>query len=153
MVVQKDGKVVIGGEFSSVGGVNRNGIARLNEDGSLDSSFNPGRGVDGLFPGVYAVAMSADGKILAGGRFSVFNGMNQGGVVRLNGDGSLDKTFGSISIQAPPGSGEIHAVALQSDDKILIGGDFTNVGGTKSSYFDSAGFPQVRILGGTTRTG
>ena len=45
VAVQPDGKVLIGGDFTTVNGTNRNGIARLNADGSLDSSFNPGTGV------------------------------------------------------------------------------------------------------------
>src|SRR4030095_1355652 len=44
IVAQTDGKIIIGGDFTSVAGVSRNGIARLTSDGALDSTFEPGSG-------------------------------------------------------------------------------------------------------------
>ncbi len=64
MVEQPDGKVLIGGEFTSYNGVPRNRIARINADGSLDASFNPGSGADGT---VNSMALQADGKVVVGG--------------------------------------------------------------------------------------
>ena len=63
--VQPDGKILIGGNFTTVLGVARNNIARLNTDGTLDTAFNPNADSD-----VYAIAVQADGKILAGGYFT-----------------------------------------------------------------------------------
>src|SRR5207253_10841109 len=62
VVVQPDGKILIGGDFTTVLGVTRNHIARLNPDGTLDTAFNPNANDD-----VYTIAVQADGKILAGG--------------------------------------------------------------------------------------
>ena len=67
----------------------------VHTDGSLDA-FNPGlafSGYAGGTPSVQAVAVQADGKILAAGIFTVLNQPGGGGVVRLNADGSLDTTF------------------------------------------------------------
>ena len=80
VVVQPDGKILIGGEFTTLspnGGppVTRNHIARLNPDGTLDTAFDPNAN-----DSVYAIAVQADGKILAGG---AFNGANSiGGQTR-----------------------------------------------------------------------
>ena len=65
--VQPDGKTIIAGFFTSVLGVPRGNIARLNADGSLDTGFNPN--VDN---GVYCVAIQTDGKVLLGGPFTTF---------------------------------------------------------------------------------
>ena len=70
VVVQPDGKILIGGDFTTLspnggGPVTRNRIARLNPDGTLDTAFNPN--ANGI---VYSIAVQADGKILAGGAFT-----------------------------------------------------------------------------------
>jgi len=121
LVLRPDGNILIGGDFSKVNGISRNGIARLNSDGSLDMSFNPGTGASS---DVGSVALQPDGKVLIGGNFYSVNGTSRYGIARLNSDGSLDENFN-------PGKGvyslSVNAVALQSDGKILIGGDFTSV--------------------------
>ncbi|OQX06642.1 MAG: hypothetical protein BWK80_50465 [Desulfobacteraceae bacterium IS3] len=119
VAVQPDGKIVIGGSFTTVSGVSRSGIARLNIDGSLDTTFNPGLGASGY---LFSIAVQPDGKILIGGGFSTFNSVSRYGVARLNTDGSLDMTF-------DPGSGasNVYSVVLQPDGKVLIGGNFYRV--------------------------
>jgi uncharacterized delta-60 repeat protein len=123
VVVQSDGKVLIGGDFTMVNGTNRNQLARLNANGSLDSSFNPNTGAGGYPLRVNSVALQSDGKVLAGGLFD--NGTNNS-IARLNADGSLDGSFN-------PGTGanqSVNSVALLSDGKVIIGGSFTMVNGT-----------------------
>jgi uncharacterized membrane protein len=68
---QTIGKILLGGNFGMVGGQPRQGIARLNADGTVDPTFNPGP--DG---NVYALAIQADGKILTGA-FSTRSGGNR----------------------------------------------------------------------------
>src|ERR1017187_9784523 len=68
VVVQPDGKILIGGDFTTLspnGGaaVTRNRIARLNPDGTLDTAFDPN--ANGA---VYAIAVQEDGRILTGGQ-------------------------------------------------------------------------------------
>ena len=121
-------KLLIGGGFTSYAGTPRNGIARINSDGILDATFDTSVGADGT---VYAIATyptnsTQAGKVLIGGDFSSVNGTPRSGIARLNSDGSVDLTFN-------PGSGAVgavRAVALQADERILIGGSFTNVNGT-----------------------
>lgn len=125
-ILQPDGKIVVVGEFAFLNGTTRNGIARLNTDGSLDTTFSPGTGFDSY---VYSIALQPDGKIIAGGSFTSFNGTICKRIARLNADGSLDNTFN-------PGTGfdnTVSAIALQSDGKIVVGGWFTTVNGTTRS--------------------
>ncbi|MBI4324674.1 MAG: immunoglobulin domain-containing protein [Chloroflexi bacterium] len=122
--VQEDGKILVAGTMTEFNGVARNGIARLNANGSLDGGFDPGLGA--FPPSVSAVARSGDGKILIGGSFTNFNGVARSGVARLKANGSLDASF-------DPGTGawpaDVIALALQQDGKVLVGGSFTNFNG------------------------
>src|SRR5207344_1973953 len=90
IVVQSDGKLLIGGNFYSVNGTNRNNVARLTANGSLDSSFNPTAGADNS---VSSVVVQSDGKVLIGGSFTTVNGTNRCRIARLNADGGLDSSF------------------------------------------------------------
>lgn len=71
VAVQPDGKILIGGAFTDVNGTARNYIARLNSDGGLDTTFDPGAGTNAR---VDSLALQPDGKILLGGPFSSING-------------------------------------------------------------------------------
>lgn len=125
IVIQNDGKIIVAGIFTSFSGaVGR--IVRLNADGSIDASFNVGTGAN--FP-IYTVSLLQDGKIMIGGNFSTFNGSQYARVARLNSDGSLDTTFA-------PGTNVDSAVvslAVQPDNKVIIGGLFTKYGTTLSN--------------------
>ena len=128
LAVQPDGKILVGGEFTTLGGggtgtTTRARIGRLNADGSLDISFNPGAN-----NWVDVLAVQPDGKILVGGWFTTLGGGGFGTTARnfigrLNADGSLDTSFD------PGASGGVEAIAMQADGKILVGGDFTTLGG------------------------
>jgi uncharacterized delta-60 repeat protein/uncharacterized repeat protein (TIGR01451 family) len=122
IVLQPDGKIIVGGSFPAFAGVLRNGIARLNSDGSLDRTFDPGTGADGV---VWAVALQTDGKVLIAGDFTSFNGTARVRVARLNADGSLDTTF-DPGANAP--NAAVNAIALTSAGRVVIGGDFTQLG-------------------------
>ncbi len=127
VAVQTDGKVLIGGFFASVNGVSRNRIARLNSDGSVDTSFDPGAGVgDGY---VWRVAAQADGKVLLVGSFTTVNGVSRNRIARLQPDGSLDAGF-DVGTGA---NQDVYAVAVQSDGKLVVGGSFTSVNGLSRS--------------------
>lgn len=126
VVLQGDGKVLIGGNFTNYDGTERNRIARLNIDGSLDTTFNPGIGAN---EHVTCIAVQGDGKVLIGGNFTNYDGTEINRIARLNANGSLDTTFN-------PGAGPNaipYAIALQGDGKLLIGGSFTNYNGISRS--------------------
>ncbi len=128
VAVLPDGKTLIGGGFSSYNGngAASDGIARLNANGTLDTTFNPGGlGVNGT---VYAIAVQPDGKILIGGQFTHYNGDSAAsdGVARLNASGTLDTTFNYGGAGADL---TVFAMALQADGKVIIGGSFTNYNG------------------------
>ena len=86
--MQPDGKILIGGGFTSVLGVARNNIARLNTDGTLDTAFNPNANDD-----VYSIAVQADGKILAGGDFTSIGGQPRNRIARLDATTGLADSF------------------------------------------------------------
>jgi uncharacterized delta-60 repeat protein len=123
--VQVDGKVLIGGLFRTVNGVSRTNIARLNANGSLDNSFGSAlSGTDGL---VQSIAVQNDGKVLIGGYFTTINGISRNRIGRLNADGTLDTSFGGDGLSGA--DGPVRTVAVQSDGKVLIGGQFSAVNG------------------------
>lgn len=121
------GKVLIGGEFTTVNGVGRNRIARLNSDGSLDLSFDPGSGASDT---IRALALQSDARILIGGSFTNFNGTTINRIARLNGNGSLDGTF-------TPGVGAddtVNAIVVQGDTRIVLGGQFKRCNGVTRNH-------------------
>ena len=93
VVVQPDGKILIGGQFTTLspnGGapVTRNHIARLNPDGTLDATFDPNAN-----DGVYSIALQADGQILAGGSFTSIGGQTRNNIARLDADTGVADSF------------------------------------------------------------
>ena len=120
VIPQPDGKVIAAGRFTFANNVARNRIARFNFNGSLDTSFDPGTGADGE---ITAAVLQPDGRIVVAGRFTSFNGFTHNRVCRLNANGSVDQTFGL-------GNGINNAalaLALQSDGRIIVGGQFSQV--------------------------
>jgi uncharacterized delta-60 repeat protein len=112
-----DGKILIGGDFQMVNGVNRNRVARLGPDGSLDPTFDPGPG-----PNVHVgvILPQVDGRSIIGGFFTSVDGQEQNYFTRLNRDGTLDTNF-QIGVGA---NFPVYALALQDDNKVLLGGSF-----------------------------
>jgi uncharacterized delta-60 repeat protein len=104
-------KIVIGGNFTEPG----SRIARLNQDGTTDATFNGiGSGPDGA---VRSIARQSSGKYIIAGEFGSFNGISQVGLVRLNADGALDTSF------VPGGYRMSKEVAVLKDDSVLLGGE------------------------------
>jgi uncharacterized delta-60 repeat protein len=126
VAVQADGKVLLGGSFTTVNGTNRNGIVRFNVNGTLDGTFNPGTGITGGDdPVVHSVAAQPDGKVLIGGRFTLVNGTNRNGIARLNANGSLDDSFNP----RPGTNSTVYSVTLQTNARVFLGGDFSEING------------------------
>src|SRR5947207_4535981 len=121
VIPQPDGKVIVAGRFTQANNVGRNRIARFNFNGSLDSTFDPGTGAD---EEIKAAVLQPDGRIVVAGRFTHFNGITHNGVCRLNANGSVDPNFG---LGAGINNSGALALALQSDGRILVGGQFSQV--------------------------
>ncbi|MFA5366457.1 MAG: hypothetical protein WC333_00840 [Dehalococcoidia bacterium] len=158
IAIQNDGKILVGGDFTSYSGVTANYIIRLNTDGSIDNTFNSGTGFDTT---VWSMAIQNDGKILIGGDFTSYSGVTANRIIRLNTDGSVDNTFST-------GSGFNNSpltIAIQNDGKILVGGNFLTYSGVTAiniirlntngsidntfdtgTGFDSSQIPSIKIF-------
>src|SRR5262245_2270629 len=126
MVLQPDGKILIGGPFTAVNGLARNYLARLNANGQVDTTFAPAA----IDRSVQAIALQADGRILIAGIFTSVDGLTRNRIARLNANGSMDNTF-------DPGVGAndlVDTISLQTDGSIIVGGTFTIIGGTNRNY-------------------
>ena len=149
--VQSTGKIIIGGNFSSVGGSTRRNLARLNPDGSLDASFDPEP--DGV---VICIVVQPDDKILIGGGFLTFNppgaasATTRNYLARLNADGSLDTTFD------PEPNGPVDAMVLQPNGQIIAGGGFAafspNSGGVLTTPVTNSTTTAATAINGNTTT-
>ena len=123
IVVQPDGKVLVGGLFEKLNGKTRNGFGRLNSDGTLDDAFDPKPIGPPYYTTVSRIVVQPDRKILLSGSFTNLGGQPRNGFGRLNPDGSLDVSF------CPVIGGTVHSFAVQPDGKIIVGGLFTNLVG------------------------
>ena len=126
---QPDGKILVGGDFTRYNGVTRNRVVRINGDGSLDTSFDPGSGANGF---VLSVVSQPDGKILLKGGFAAVGGTSRSEIARLNSNGTLDASFnpgtgltGSLPVADIPTA----TLALQPDMKIIVVGRLTHYNG------------------------
>lgn len=119
---QLDGKLVIGGDFTAVNGTSRTNLARLNTDGSLDTTFTisaTGGAVRTLVdfaPGAGAVAV--------GGEFTALGGLTSipyYGVINLS-------TNGVVTTSQPRSAGPVRSILAYGNGDLLLGGDFTFIG-------------------------
>ncbi|MBK9481878.1 MAG: T9SS type A sorting domain-containing protein [Bacteroidetes bacterium] len=139
VAIQNDGKIVLAGQ--AVDSSNHVfAVVRFNTDGSLDTTFS-NDGIVTTFLGsylswAYAIAIQSDGKIVVAGEYDGGNISNLDfTIVRYNTDGSLDNTFdidGIVITAVTPGNvvDNLHAVAIQSDGKIVVTGETRQLGGT-----------------------
>ena len=128
LAVQPDGRILVGGVFETFNGVPSKLIVRLHPDGTVDNSFTIGTGIDGPLPDVESITLQPDGKILVGGKFEECNGTAVRSILRLNSDGTLDNGF---NLNGFATSSTVHAIKLQPDGKIIIGGTFQKYDNTQ----------------------
>jgi uncharacterized delta-60 repeat protein len=126
IALQDDGKTIYIGQFTTYQGTTRNRIARLNTDGSLDTTFNVGTGFNSYTTGAF---LDNNGKIYVIGNFTSYNG-NTGRVriIRLNSDGSIDSGFNAGGGFTGAGAVPIDLV-VDSDNNIYVTGYFTTYKG------------------------
>ena len=132
-ILQPDGKIIIGGSFTLHNGAVRSNIARINPDGSLDTTFVPGRS------GGRTIHLQSDGKIL------VVN--NSGVLFRYHVSGAVDVGFPDVI----PTGGSINTIAVQTNGKILLGGRFTQINSIQSPGFarlNTNGSVDTTFIGG-----
>ncbi len=126
MAVQTDGKIVAGGQFTNIGGQPRNYMARLDPTTGLADSFDPNGNGPLPEPGVYAVVVQADGKILACGRFGTIGGQTRNNIARLDAVTGLADSWdpnASVGLQG------VYSMAVQADGKIVVGYGGDTIGG------------------------
>lgn len=126
IATQTDGKILVGGTFTLFNGAVRNGITRLNADGTLDPAFTYTLGVNSS---VYTIAVQSDGKILIGGTFTAYGSFLSNKIVRINSDGTLDTSFNI-------GTGFndfVREIVIQPDGKIIVIGAFTSYNGVPAN--------------------
>ena len=127
VVVDSNLKVLAGGAFTTFTGVTQNRLIRLNTDGSKDTSFDIGTGFGGE---VFEILVNSNGKIYVSGTFTTYKGVTQNRIIRLNTDGTKDTAF-NVGTGCNNG---VLAMAIDTvNDKIYLGGAFTQFSGTASS--------------------
>ena len=135
IVVQPDGKILIGGSFKGVGGALRFDIARLNADGTSDTVFNQGVGAQrpdqlDFNYGANDIKLLPDGRIYFIDGALYYNGVSTGEVVRLNSNGTRDTTFSLAPFKVG-----VNGLAIQGDGKVIVVGRGKNY---------TSGFPVIR---------
>lgn len=127
VALQPDGRMIIGGHFTSVHGVTRNGLARLNADGSLDATYNPDISPLSSVNTVVSLALQADGRLIVGGTITGIGGQTRTNIARLNSDGTVDAAFNPVL------NGWVRGLLVRPDSRLLIVGQFTTVNGANAT--------------------
>jgi uncharacterized delta-60 repeat protein len=130
MAIQSDGKILVVGYASPSNSLNSDiALARVNPDGTLDTTFNASgtlkvpNAVGNTF-GITA-AVAPDGKIVVAGSYNAGFAID-----RLNADGTLDTSFhGTGQLALALGFGSATSVTFQPDGKIIIAGYSPNSSG------------------------
>jgi uncharacterized delta-60 repeat protein len=127
LALQSDGRILVGGQFSQVDLTQRFNLARLNTNGSVDLTFDPGNGPNG---DVNAIVIQPNGAIIIGGTFIGYNGFARGGIARVLANGMLDPSFDS----GVGTGGNVFALALQHNGQIVFGGRFVQYAGINRTF-------------------
>lgn len=149
LLPMSDGAVIVGGQFTTFAGLERGCVAKVQADGVVETNFNPRVGYSYYtyryesFHLVRCLSQQVDGRIVVGGRFfapaaALYPGTN-GALSRLFADGRVDPDFNGVG---GPQLQEVHAMAIESNGRIAVGGSFQGHDSVKRPYLlrvDSAG--------------
>jgi len=128
VIVDSNDKIIILGPFTSIGwNFNKNHIARINYDGTVDNTFDVGAGTP--INNISSIDLTDENKLIVAGDFNYFNGVEKNKILRLNEDGSIDDTF---DVGIGPND-RIVNFKIQNDGKIIIIGNFTSFNGISIS--------------------
>jgi uncharacterized delta-60 repeat protein len=122
--ITSNGKIIAAGTFDDYNSNYSKGVARINSDGTFDSTFVTGIGISGArnFYTINAMVVQSDDKVILVGRFNGYDGNTVADIVRINTDGSFDSSF----LQGGGFDNETFSLAIQSDNKIIVGGTFNS---------------------------
>ena len=143
--VLSSGQILAAGVFTNYAGVAKNGLVRLNADGSLDATFTAPFEATAV---VKEISVRPDGKIVAAGEFSLTGNNGRRNIARFNADGSLDATFSSNTLTSGANAA-VNALSFCADGSLLIGGEFTTFDGrlrTRMAKLTADGFLDVSSL-------
>ena len=126
IVKQTDGKLVVTGNFTSFNGTARNRIARLNTDGSLDTSLVVGTGFNNITSGV---EVDSQGRIVVCGSYASYSGVSANRIIRLLSGGTVDTSF----VYGTAFNNVTNSVVINSDDSMYVGGYFSTYSGITSN--------------------
>lgn len=139
---QSDGKIVVGGDFTSYEESSQKKLIRFNADGTKDKNFDIGKGfttssTSGSNCRVLAITSQSDGKLLLGGTFGSYQGKEYPALIRLNANGTPDSSFntgsGLYAGDRYPNYLTVHSIKVQPDGKVLVGGYFSRYQSTLCS--------------------
>lgn len=122
ILVLPNSQILVSGWFGSYRGVGFNRIARINPDGSPDTSFTP---FFGDRTAIYSTALLSNGKYMAAGHSLNTNGLFLREFARLHPNGVQDESFVGYSNE------KTESVIVQPDGKVIIGGYFNAVNGQR----------------------
>lgn len=141
IVRQPDGRLLVGGRFAVVANQPHRSLVRLEPDGASDSGFSPQIRL-GASPGlVESLAVQADGRILVSGDFDSVGSAIRVDVARLLANGNVDSLV-DFNVGNPS---TVDTLAVQSDGKVLIGGEFAQSGGQVRGNFARASMPEAAL--------
>jgi uncharacterized delta-60 repeat protein len=118
--LQKDGRIIVGGKFERFNGAVHSHIVRLRADGTVDPTFSSGQGFDG---NVLALEMQSDDKIWVGGTFTKYNNAPANYLIRLNPNGSRDRSFLGGPRDGP--NAFIGVICREGPDLFWVGGNYS----------------------------
>ncbi len=133
IIYQNDGKIIIIGRFNNVNGISSKNIVRLNNDGTIDNTFNVGSSFSDSYGNnvINSIAIQSDGKYIVCGAFTSYRGTARYCIARINTDGSIDSTFNPVrTLDAASNvtngfDDQINDVKIQSNGKIIaVGSDY-----------------------------
>ncbi|MNU65899.1 hypothetical protein D3C71_552020 [compost metagenome] len=124
MAIQPSGKIIIAGNYLiTYGGASHKRISRLNTNGTVEA-YSEGQGFNAI---AEDLAMQSDGKAIAVGQFTSYQGTFCNRIIRITSYGAKDNTFNiGTGPTTPASSLYLNRVELLSDGKMLVAGEFSS---------------------------